>query len=91
MLNFTVDQRSQFYAVDGKRLNRGTWMPTYFAYIFGPEKNGQKIQWLVVGDKPTVEIAGQTIVLQPRLCPINGMEELEGPCVARKQYKCYKA
>lgn len=91
MLNFTVDQRTQFYGVDGKRLMSGNWMPTYFAYIFGPEKNGQKVQWLVVGDKPTVVIAGQTISLQARQCPVSGMEELEGPCVARKQYKCYSA
>lgn len=82
LTNFQCETRTQFYGTDGKRVEAGPWSPTYFKYV----RVGIK-EWLVVSDRPDVEAWGKILWLTKVTCPIKGMEELAGPCTARKHYK----
>jgi hypothetical protein len=86
---FKVSLHSGFWDADNKRVNRGDWRPTYFKYVDGPARNGVVTLWLVVGPQREVTLAGRTLFLEPTPTDgfVEGMVDLERPCVARLMHK----
>jgi hypothetical protein len=75
-----------WYNQFGKRVERGAWSPTFFAYVWKtPEE-----QWLLVADHERVWIDGQTYELSPVEGHVNGLEGLEFPMVAWCHHKTYR-
>lgn len=87
MITFKANTRSNFVGTDGKWVKLGSWRPTYFCYWLN-EETGK--QWLIVGPTRVVEINGKTFSLEevPE-CGVNSLEDLEGPCVAKRWHKSF--
>jgi hypothetical protein len=86
---FKVQERSGFWDAEGNSVKRGDWTPTHYKYVDGPARNGMITIWLVVGPQREVMIGNRTFFLQevPPGCNIQGMVNLERPCVARLRHQ----
>lgn len=84
---------SRWFDTTGTRVEGGTWMPPFFAYVRGEPAadSGHVTQWLVVGPSPTAVFGSKEIALEavPEGCRISGLEGLKGPCFARTKHKVY--